>query len=129
MIFRRVLLAFIAASAFSAAAAVAVFALAFCLYAFVEPWLGRAGAAATVAGVTALGMAFFGLLMALANRKPPPKPPTLAGGLVERVVAFIRQRPVTSLSAAIGAGVMAVRNPKYLGELLRAFFDDASKKR
>lgn len=125
MIFRRFLPTLIAASMFCAAAAVMVFALAFCLYVLVEPWFGRAGAAATVAGVTALAVTVFGLL--ILRIEPRPAAPTAIGGIGESVVAFIRQRPVAIVSLAIGAGIMAVRNPKYLGEMLKAFLNDASK--
>jgi len=125
-------MALMAAAVFSAAAAVAVFALAFTLYALVEPTLGRAGAAGTVAGVTALLIALGGVLLILSGRKPPPKPPVLTGNLLERALAFVRQRPVLAASAAIGAGFMAVRDPKYLGEVLRTFLgesDGARRKR
>jgi hypothetical protein len=123
VIFRRVLLALIAASAFAAGAAVAVVSLAFALYALVEPTVGAAGAAATVAGVTAALMALGGLLVMFAarpRRKPEPPP---ADGALERAMAFIRQKPLLSGAAAVGAGLLAVRNPKYLGEVLRSFLE------
>ena len=113
-----------AASAFSAGAAVAVVALAFALYALVEPRLGRAGAAATVAGVTTGLILLGGLMAALAARGPrrrvDPVPPE---GPLERVMAFVREKPVLAGAAAIAAGLLAVRNPKYLGEAIRSFLD------
>lgn len=130
MIFRRVLLALMAAAMFSAAAAVIVVALAFALYALVEPYLGRAGAAATVALVAAILIGFAGMIMAVAGRNKRSRvAASLAGGLLERAIAFVRQKPIVAASAAIGAGLMAARNPKYLGEALRAFFEGDPKAR
>jgi hypothetical protein len=124
VIFRRVLLALMAAATFAAASGVIVVALAFALYALAEPHLGRAGGAAIVALVVAVVIGFAGLVMALAGRGRRRKASsTLAGGLLERAVAFVRQKPIVAASAAIGAGLMASRNPKYLGEAMRAFLD------
>ena len=114
----------IAVSAFSAAAAVGVVALAFAFYAVLEPWLGRAGAAATLASTTAVAMAVAGMIVAVAARpkRAPPTPQT-AEGLIERALTFVKQRPVLSVSAALAAGLLAIRNPKYLGSALRAFVE------
>jgi hypothetical protein len=130
VIFRRVLLALMAAATLAAAAAVIVVALAFALYAVAEPHLGRAGAAATVALATAILIALAGVIMALAGRNKRSRAASLlSGGILERAVAFVRQKPIVAASAAIGAGLMAARNPKYLGEALRAFFDGDAKAR
>lgn len=130
MIFRRVLLALMAAATFAAAAGVIVVALAFALYAVAEPSLGRAGAAATVALATAILIALAGLIMALVGRNKRSRAlSSLPGGILERAVAFVRQKPIVAASAAIGAGLMAARNPKYLGEALRAFLDGDPKAR
>ena len=124
MIFRRVLLAVIAISMFAAGAAVAVVALAFALYALAEPKFGAAGASAIVAATTAALMGLGGLALALAARpKKRPAPPPAAEGALERALAFIRQKPVLAGAAAVGAGLLAIRNPKYLGETLRAFLE------
>lgn len=126
MIFRRLLLALMAAAVFSAGAAVAMFALAFALYALVEPRLGRAGAAATVALATALLMGLAGALLARSARRMRKKAASIPGGLIERALSFVQRKPILAASAAVGAGFMAVRNPKYLGEVLRAFFANTS---
>jgi hypothetical protein len=129
VIFRRVLLALIAAATFAAAAGVIVVALAFALYALTEPNLGRAGAAAMVALVTAVLIGLAGMVMALAGRGRRPKAtPAMSGGVLERAIAFVRQKPIATAAAAIAAGLMASRNPKYLGEALRAFFEGSDWK-
>ena len=129
MIFRRILLALLAAATLASAAGVTVFALAFALYALSEPWLGRAGAAGAVALAAAVLIAIGGLVIALAARKKPVKSQPAAGGVLERAILFVRRKPIVAASAAIGAGLLAARNPKYLGEALRAFLegDDARK--
>jgi hypothetical protein len=127
VIFRRVLLALMAAATFSVAAGVIVVALAFALYALVEPYLGRAGAAGAVALATAVLTALAAMIMALAGRGKRVKTPAVSGGILERGIAFARQKPIVAASAAIGAGLMAARNPKYLGEALRAFLDGESR--
>ncbi len=116
----------VATSAFAACAAVAVFAVGFALYAFAEPYLGRAGAAAAVAGSAAAFMAIGGILVGLAaggrSRKPPP-PAKGPEAFLERAFEFVRERPVVAVTAALAAGFMAVRNPGYLGAALRSFLE------
>ena len=124
MIFRRILMALVMAAMFAAGSAVAVVALAFALYAFVEPRLGRVGAAATVAFATAALLMFGGLALAWAGLRNPPKAsPSTSGGLLERGLEFLQQKPIVAATAAVGVGIMAIRNPKYLGSVLRAFLD------
>ncbi len=124
MIFRRILMALVTAAIFAAGSAVAVVALAFAFYAFVEPKLGRAGAAAAVALATAALMMVGGLALAWAGRKKAPKAAfSTSGGLVERGFEFLQQKPIVAATAAVGVGIMAIRNPKYLGSVLRAFLD------
>ena len=115
----------VAASAFAACAAVAVFAVGFALYAFAEPYLGRAGAAAAVAGSAAVFMAIGGILVGLAGGRSRKPPPPLKGpeAFVERAFEFVRERPVVAVTAALAAGFMAVRNPGYLGAALRSFLE------
>ncbi len=128
MILRRLLLALMAAATFAAATAVIVVALAFGLYALIEPHWGRAGAAACVALAAAVLMGLVGVSLSLAARlKRLKKPVAPQGGLLERALAFVREKPIVAASAAVGAGLMAARNPKYLGEVFRAFFEGGSR--
>jgi hypothetical protein len=116
-------MALAAAAAFAASAAVCVVALAFALYAGVEPYLGRAGASGVVAGAAALFIFFLALMLSRIGRpRPRPKPAT-AEGLLERALEFIRDKPVVAIAAAIGVGILAVRNPQYFGAAIRAFVE------
>lgn len=124
MIFRRLLLALVAAATFATGAAVAVVALAFALYALAEPRLGRPGAAAVVALATAVPMMIGGLLMARAGRKKPPIAAASSPmGLIEKAIGFLQEKPVMAAAAAVAAGILAIRDPTYLGAVLRAFMD------
>ncbi len=121
---RRLILALAAIAAFAASAAVCVVALAFALYALVEPYVGRAGAAAIVAAVAALVIAGSALLIGVAAKAKRGRRTTApVGGVVERVTRFVRDKPVVAISAALAAGFLAVRNPRYLGAAVRAFFE------
>ncbi|MGI8841530.1 MAG: hypothetical protein ACR2F8_12230 [Caulobacteraceae bacterium] len=121
---RRLFLALAAAAAFAASAAVCVVAIAFALYALIEPHVGRAGAAAIVAAAAALVIALGGLFIgAAARRRRDRQPAAAVGGAAERILRFVRDKPVVAISAALGAGFLAIRNPRYLGAAVRAFFE------
>ena len=123
---RRLFLTLAAAAAFATSASICVVALAFTLYALVEPYVGRAGGAAIVAGVAALVIALGALFIGASARTKRDRRPAAAaavGGVAERVLRFVREKPVVAISAALGAGFLAVRNPRYLGAAVRAFFE------
>ena len=130
MILRRLILALAGAAVLAASAAVCVVALAFTLYAAVEPSVGRAGAAGAVAGATALlaGIVAAGLLFSSRNRRR-----TVAAApnrkVLDRGLDFLREKPVVAIAAALVASLLAVRNPEYLGSVVRAFVDGKPPKR
>lgn len=124
MIFRRLILALSAAAVLATAAGVCVVALAFALFAMVEPYVGRAGAGAVVAGSAALLAAIGGLALAGAARVRRAKPVAAAtGSILDRLLGFVREKPVTAVSAAAAAGLLAIINPRYLGSAVRAFVE------
>jgi hypothetical protein len=129
VIFRRITLALAAAAALAASAAVFVVALAFALYALVIPYVGPAGAAAVVAGSTGLLIALGALAMTMGGRPKRKAPPSTAEGIFERGLEFVRENPALAITAAIGAGFMAIRNPQYLGNALRAFVEGSNPSR
>ena len=123
---QKLLLLFAAAGAALAAAGVVVVSLAYALYALMRDTagLGAAASAAIVAG--AIALIFVGIAAALAIKAgaKPKEPP-----MVERLKAFVRERPVTAAGAALAAGVFAVRNPKVLLPIMLAFLEPKSPKR
>ena len=42
---------------------------------------------------------------------------------MDRVMEFVRSRPITAIGAALAAGLLVVRNPTYLGAAVRAFMN------
>jgi hypothetical protein len=124
LVFRRIVLALTAAAMLAAAGGVVVVALAFALYALVKPYVGPAGASGIVAGAASLFIGLGAAILYLSTRQKPSKelPPT-ARGLADRAMNFLREKPVMTISAAIGAGFLAVRNPRYLGAAARSFLE------
>jgi hypothetical protein len=122
VIFRRLLFILAGASALAVSAGVFVVALAYALFALVKPYVGAAGAAAVVAGSAALLIAIIGLVVGNLGRLPKRKPgaPT---SVVDLIVDFVRTKPVTAIGGALAAGIMAIRNPGYLGSVIRAFVE------
>jgi hypothetical protein len=128
VILRRILFLLMAASALAVSAGVIVIALAYALYALVKPDLGAAGAAAVVAGSAALLIGLIGLLLG-ALARPPKRKTKAPENVVDRITEFVRDKPVTAIAAAIGAGLLAIRNPKYLGAAIRSFVEGRETRR
>ncbi len=122
MIFRRLLFLLAGATALAVSAGVFVIALAYGEFALVKPYVGSAGAAGIVAGSAALFIGLLGVSLAMAGRPPKPKPGE-PQNVVERVTDFIKRKPVTAIGGAIAAGILAIRNPAYLGAVVRAFVE------
>jgi hypothetical protein len=103
-------------------AGVVVIALAFALFALVSPYVGPAGGAAIVAGAAALLIGLIGLTFALMGRRPKRKA-SEPESFTERIVDFVKSKPITAVGGAIAAGILAIRNPGYLGLAIRAFME------
>jgi hypothetical protein len=54
------------------------------------------------------------------RRKTPAAAPR---SFLERGLDLVREKPVVAVSAALAAGFLAIRNPKYLGAAIRAFVE------
>jgi hypothetical protein len=121
LIFRRLLMAFVAIAALSTAASVVVVALAFALFALVQPMLGDAGASAVVAGAFALIAAIGGFAAVPRGRRRRPGTGS-PSGVAEDLMDLVRDKPVASAGVALAAAIMAMRNPRVIGEIARAFF-------
>lgn len=114
-------MAFVAISAIATAASVVVVALAFALFALVQPMLGDAGASAVVAGAFALVAAIIGFSAMPRRRRRRPGTGSPAG-VAEDLMDLVRDKPVASAGVALAAAIMAMRNPRVIGEIARAFF-------
>jgi hypothetical protein len=122
VIFRRLLFMLAGAMMLAVSAGVFVIALAYGEYALVKPYVGAAGAAGIVAGSAALFVGVLGLALANAGKPPKPKPGE-PQSVTERLMDFIKRKPVTALGGAVAAGILAIRNPTYLGAVIRAFVE------
>jgi hypothetical protein len=116
-------MAFVAIAVIAASASVVVVALAFTLYALVEPYVGRAGASAAVAGAFALIAAIVGFAAMPRGRKRRTGPVTPTD-VAEDLMELVRDKPIASAGVALGAAIMAMRNPRVIGEIARAFFQN-----
>jgi hypothetical protein len=120
---RRALAILMAGAALAACLGVVIVALVFALHSLLEPWLGSIGATALVIALLAL-LAAMGAVtaqLALRPRRPPPGLP--ANAVVDRVLVFVRDRPVVSIAGAAGVGVLAIANPLFVARLARAFLE------
>lgn len=131
MIFRRLLFLLAGAVALAVSAGVVVVALAFALYAGVSPYVGRPGAAAIVAAAAAILIGLLGLLLTRQGKRRPAsaRKPGEGETITDRIFDFVRQKPVTTVAGAVAAGILAVRNPGYLGSLIRAFVEGREPRR
>ena len=115
-----------AAAAVIAAAGVLVVALAFTLYAVMRDVAGYSPAAssAVVALVAALIVVLPALVLAIklgfGRRQRTP---------IERLKAFVTERPLSAAAAALAAGIFAVRSPKSLTAVLLALLEPRSGRR
>jgi hypothetical protein len=122
VILRRLLFMLAGAMALAVSAGVFVIALAYALFALARPYVGPAGAAGLVAAAAAILIGLVGLLLVAAAR-PPKRKPGAPQSVVDRVMDFVRTKPVTALGGAVVAGILAIRNPTYLGAVVRAFME------
>ncbi len=122
MIFRRLLFILAGATALAVSAGVFVVALAYGEFALARTYVGSAGAAGVVAGSAALFIGLLGLMLALAGR-PPKRKLDEPQNAVDRLIDFVRSKPVSALAGAVVAGILAIRNPTYLGSVIRAFVE------
>ena len=123
LVIGRVAVLLAAAAVLATSASIFVVALAFALFALVRPYVGPAGAGAIVAGAAALLVLLGGVALALSARVKTAKLAERSKDPAARVMNFVREKPVTTIAAAIGAGFLAIRNPKYLGAVLSSFLD------
>ena len=135
LIIGRIAVGLAAAAVLATSAAIFVVALAFALFALVRPSIGPAGAAAVVAGAAALLVLAGAVALIVSARLAAAKRAKLAEQRgkdpAARLMNMVRDKPVTTIAAALGAGFLAVRNPKYLGAVLRSFMErpDPGKRR
>ncbi len=129
MILRRLIILGVVVAGLAVSGVVVVVGLISALYSLLAPSLGAAGATAVLVGVVAAAMAGgAGALYAMSRPKKVvavearvEAQPSPANRVVDALADTVRERPVVVILAAVGAGVLAIRNPRYLASALRAF--------
>jgi hypothetical protein len=107
-----------------AAAALAVFAGGFAVYAFALPYVGAAGAAAIVVGFASLAVAGVGIVR-IVRRKAKEEEAKAAQAELSSVIpepfrGLMKKHPAAAIAATIVGGVVAARNPRIIRELVMA---------
>lgn len=124
MILGRTLAAVTALVALATATTVAVVAAALALYFALEPVVGRAGAAALLAGGLALIVSICVLIVASRGHHPRHDHHGSGGepdfSLVERLIGMAKDKPLLAAAAAVAAGIIVVRNPALVATIVTA---------
>jgi hypothetical protein len=117
-VIKKILLSVAMVFALGSAVGTAVVALAFALFAVVQPALGQAGASAVVALVFAIFAAIMALLIELQvkGRRPPPR----EASFTERLGDLARERPLLAAGGALAAGLIALKNPQVVAGIVSA---------
>jgi hypothetical protein len=119
VIFRRVLMACVAIVMLATAGGVVMVAAAYAVFALAQAQLGPAGGAAVTALVFAVILGLGGLVFTPRGRKRARATPGTSAALAEELMELVRDKPLASAGVALAAGIMAMRNPKVIGEVLR----------
>ena len=109
-------------AAMAVAAATAVVALAFALFALLRGPIGPAGAAACVAAAAAVSIGVASLIAA-GNARRAARPTHEPASLTHQLFELVKDKPIASGGVAVGAVLMALRNPQILGVLLRTLIE------
>jgi hypothetical protein len=131
LIIGRTIAAVTAAVALATATMLCVLAASLALFWFLEPLVGRAGAAALLAGGLALIVAI-AVLIAVSrsghhSHHHAREEAHTDFSFVDRIIDMAKDRPLLSLGAALAAGLIAVRNPALVATVMAAFMERPKK--
>jgi hypothetical protein len=119
VIFRRLLMACVAIVMLATSGGVVIVAAAYGVFALARTEVGPAGAAGVTALVFAVILALGGFAVAPRPRKRTRADPGTPTAMAEELMELVRDKPLASAGVALAAGIMAMRNPKVIGEVLR----------
>jgi len=127
LIFQRILVAVTAIVAIATGVAIALVALSYAEFALVRPYVGEAGAAGIVTGTYAVFVLIGGLLsIPRKRRRVRSDGPT---GVAEDLMELVRDKPFATAGVALAAGIMAMRNPRVIAEIAKAFLTNRREPR
>lgn len=116
-------------AAISAAASVAVVALAFALHAAVEPFVGAAWASAIVAGAAALLVAILAVVLLGIAKGPKAAKKAEDRDLTSRLIELARDKPWVAAGAVAAAAAIIMKNPKITAAILSAVMAGRASKK
>lgn len=112
-------------AAIGASVAMGVFAIGFGVYAFAEPYVGPAGAAAIVAGLSALVVGIYAIALVLKARERERQQAAAQASLLDALPLGLgniaREHPIAALAVSLVGGAIAARNPRLVGDLVHLF--------
>jgi hypothetical protein len=120
MIFRRLLAVTIATSALVCCALACLVSVVVALYDLLSPPLSAPFAVATLCLTLAVLVGGAALMAVLALRPPAPRVATATGSpALDRILAFVRDRPVVSVATLVGGVVLTALQPRLVGAIAR----------
>lgn len=129
MILKKAILYGTGVAAISAAASVAVVALAFALHAALEPSIGPAWASASVAGAAALLIAVLaGILLAVA-KGPKIIKKVEDRDMTSRLFELARDKPWVAAGVVAAGAAVVLKNPKITAAVLSAVMAGRASKK
>lgn len=112
-------------AAIGASAVMGVFAVGFAVYAFAEPYVGPAWAAAIVAGLSGLVLGVYALAMTLKARERERQQAAVQASLLNALPLGLgniaRDHPIAALLVSLVGGAVAARHPRLVGDLVHLF--------
>lgn len=129
MILKKAILYVSGVAAISAAASVAVVALAYALFAAVEPAVGPAWASAIVAGSAAVLIGALAAVLLMAAKGPKPLKKTEERDLTSRLIELARDKPWVAAGAVAAGAAIIMKNPKITAAVLSAVMAGRASKK
>ncbi len=125
MIVQRAVAAVIAVTSAAVAAVIVIVSAIYAIFALLVDYVSAAAATAIIAGAIAVVLIGVALAFRKQSEAPKPKashtPPTANISVSDRLLNLAQDKPVVAATAALAAGLLAWRNPKLVGSVLRAF--------
>lgn len=130
MIRKTVIQTLTTATVVAVCAGISLVAAAFGLFVLLRSLFGEVMAYAIVAGLfalVALTVAFVASRPGAAEKRPVPAPPETSP-ILATLMAVVRDKPLVSAAVAAVAGIIVVRNPQVISNLIAAFLVDTDPK-
>ncbi|GAM98758.1 hypothetical protein U91I_02394 [alpha proteobacterium U9-1i] len=123
--FDRAASSVIVIAAIGASSAMAVVATGFAIYALVEPHVGAPGAAAIVAGLSALTVGIYAWVMSARAKERERQQAVAQASLLDSLPLGLgniaRDHPIAAVLVSLLGGAVAARHPRLMSDLVHLF--------